>query len=123
MNKKLQLRAAQIRLLYENANTGIAIIICGVRCWPTFNRSVVQYPIILGWLAYMLLVSVAKVPFSWRRYWVVFTVERAHAGLGCLVCAQCRDWLERAGVLQGYSSTLRREPHESGISDVCPSVA
>ena len=66
--QKLQLRAAQIRLLYENAHTGIAVTVLAAPILAYFQKSVVQYPIILGWLAYMLLVSVARFLLV-RRYW------------------------------------------------------
>src|SRR4051794_13153748 len=65
--RKLQLRAAQTRLLYENANTGILVTLCAAPVLAYFQTSVVPYPIILGWLVYMLLVSAARFVLV-RRY-------------------------------------------------------
>jgi signal transduction histidine kinase/CheY-like chemotaxis protein len=66
--RKRQLRAAQIRLLYGNANTGIGVTIVATPVLAYFQWGVVQHQVVLGWLLYMLLVSVARFILT-RRYW------------------------------------------------------
>lgn len=66
--RKLKLRAAQIRLLYENANTGIAVTLLAGPVLAYFQTFVVNYLVALGWLAYMLLVSATRFLLV-RRYW------------------------------------------------------
>jgi signal transduction histidine kinase/ActR/RegA family two-component response regulator len=63
-----QARAAETRLLYENASTGIAVTL-GIASllvyavWDTVPR-----PSVIGWLLYMLAVSLARFVIA-QRYW------------------------------------------------------
>ncbi|MFN0166461.1 MAG: ATP-binding protein [Bryobacteraceae bacterium] len=66
-DRKQHVRAAQIRLLYDNANTGIGVTIIAASLLARFQWSVVQHPLILGWLLYMLVTSAARFILA-RRY-------------------------------------------------------
>ncbi len=66
--RKRQVRAAQVRLLYGNANTGIGVTILVASVLGYFQWRVIQHPIVLGWLLYMLLVSVGRFILA-RRFW------------------------------------------------------
>ena len=67
--RKARVQAAQIRLLYQNANTGIAVTVIAAPVLGYFQSLVVQRRIVFGWLLYMLLVSAARFIFA-RRYWL-----------------------------------------------------
>src|SRR5215203_5467333 len=67
-DRKLQLRAAQVRLLYENVNTGIIVTVLASPVLAYVQASIVSYPIALAWLAYMLLICAARFTLA-RRYW------------------------------------------------------
>ena len=62
------MRAAQIRLLYENAPTGIAVTTIAAPVLSYFQSSFVQRRIAVSWLVYMLLVSAVRFILA-RRYW------------------------------------------------------
>jgi signal transduction histidine kinase len=66
--RRRQVRAAETRLLYENATVGIVVtvIIAGMLAYAQW--AVVSRVVILVWLLYMLLVSAARVLLV-RRYW------------------------------------------------------
>jgi signal transduction histidine kinase/ActR/RegA family two-component response regulator len=64
--RKAHVRAAQIRLLYENANTGIAVTIVAAPALAYLQWFVVQRWILLSWLTYMLLVSAARFVLTHR---------------------------------------------------------
>jgi signal transduction histidine kinase/CheY-like chemotaxis protein len=66
--RKRQVRAAQIHLLYSNANTGIAVTAIAAPALAYFQWEVVQPPVVLSWLLYMLVVSIARFILT-RRYW------------------------------------------------------
>jgi len=66
--RKEQVRAAQIRLLYENAPTGIAVTAIAAPVLSYFQSQLVPHRIAVGWLVYMLLVSAARFILT-RRYW------------------------------------------------------
>jgi two-component system cell cycle sensor histidine kinase/response regulator CckA len=55
-----QVRAAQIRLLYGNAHTGIAVTFVVAPLFTYSQWSIVSHPVLFGWLLYVLLVSVAR---------------------------------------------------------------
>lgn len=64
--RKSAIRAEQIRLLYANSNVavGVTIFVSSVLCflqWQVISRS-----ILLGWLAYMLAISVARFALAHR---------------------------------------------------------
>ena len=95
----LQVRATQTRVLYENANTGIAVTLCAAPVLAYFQTSVVPYPIILGWLFYMLLISAARFVLV-RRYFQ--SPEASTHGLGDGACLpSVQGWLEQAGAPRG----------------------
>ncbi len=66
--RELQVRAAQIRLLYTNSNTGIGVTIIAAPVLGGLQWTVVDHATVLGWLAYMLLVSAGRWILSgWYR--------------------------------------------------------
>jgi signal transduction histidine kinase/CheY-like chemotaxis protein len=61
-------RAAQIRLLYGNSNTGIAVTVIAASALAYFQWGVVPSAAVLTWVGYMLLVAAARFILG-RRYW------------------------------------------------------
>src|SRR5215203_2648703 len=61
-----QVRVAETRLLYENANTGVAItlVIAALLAYVQWDGSRV---VVVAWLVYMTVVSVARFALA-RRY-------------------------------------------------------
>jgi len=57
-------REAQIRLLYENANTGMAVTLFAAPVLTYFQSFVIPPRILLGWLTYMVLASGARFVLS-----------------------------------------------------------
>ena len=89
-----QVRAAQVRLLYSNANTGGAVTIITAPVLSYFQWDVIEHPVVVGWLLYILVVSAARFVLT-RRYWrgspadtevnrwgTAFAVGAALAGMG-----------------------------------------
>ena len=89
-----QVRAAQVRLLYSNANTGGAVTIITAPVLSYFQWDVIEHPVVVGWLLYILVLSAARFVLT-RRYWraspadtevnrwgTAFAVGAALAGLG-----------------------------------------
>ena len=66
--RQRQVRAAETRLLYENAGTGIvaAVVIALLLAYAQWR--VITPSIVSGWLVMMLLVSAARLTIA-RRYW------------------------------------------------------
>ena len=62
-----QVAAAQIRLLYDNAYTGIGVTIIAAPLLAIFQWDAVRHPVVLAWLLYMLLLSAARL-FVTRAY-------------------------------------------------------
>ena len=60
-------REEQIRLLYQNANTGVTVSLFAASVLAYVQSSVVAYPVVLSWAAYMLVVSAGRWVLS-RRY-------------------------------------------------------
>jgi signal transduction histidine kinase/ActR/RegA family two-component response regulator len=58
--RRLQLRAAQVRLLYENGPTGIIVTTISAPVLAYFESSAAHYKVALLWLIYMLVVSTAR---------------------------------------------------------------
>jgi signal transduction histidine kinase len=58
--RESDVRAEQIHLLYSNALTGIAVTVLAVPLLAYLQSSVVSYPILAGWVLYMLSASVAR---------------------------------------------------------------
>src|ERR1700684_1000498 len=89
-----QLLAAQLRLVYGNANLGVVVNIVAAAILGALQWGVISKPTIVGWGMYMPLVSIARYAFA-RRYrrvsstdtdlgkWrTVFTVGVGFAGAG-----------------------------------------
>ena len=89
-----QLLAAQIRLLYGNANLGVLVNIVAAAILGALQWGIVSRARIVAWCLYITLVSIARFAFA-RRYWQassnatdlrrwrnVFTVGVALAGIG-----------------------------------------
>ena len=62
------MRAAQIRLLYSNATTGIVVTVLAAPILGYVQWGVIRRSIVLVWLVYMLLVTSARFVLA-RRYW------------------------------------------------------
>ncbi len=60
--------AAQVRLLYSNANVGIGITLVAAPILGRLQWGVVSHLVIVGWCLYMFLVSAARFALG-RRYW------------------------------------------------------
>jgi len=67
-SRRLQILAAQVRLLYGNSNVGIAVTLIATPVLGRLQWRVVPDTIILGWCLYMFLVSAARFTLG-RRYW------------------------------------------------------
>src|SRR5580658_760849 len=67
-SKIREILAAQVRLLYGNANLGIGVTLVASPILARLQWRVVPHSIILGWCLYMILVSVARFALV-RRYW------------------------------------------------------
>jgi signal transduction histidine kinase/CheY-like chemotaxis protein len=89
-----QLLAAQLRLLYGNANLGVVVNIVAAAILGALQWGIVSKPTIMAWCLYITLVSIARYFFA-RRYWqaspsltdlnrwrTVFTIGVACAGAG-----------------------------------------
>jgi signal transduction histidine kinase/CheY-like chemotaxis protein len=89
-----QLLAAQLRLLYGNANLGVVVNIVAAAILGALQWGIVSKPTIMAWCLYITLVSIARYVFA-RRYWqassrltdlgrwrTVFIVGVACAGAG-----------------------------------------
>lgn len=63
-----QVRAAQIRLLYTNSNTGIAATLIALLVLGYCQWAIVSRPVIIGWSAGMLLVCIARRQLAIRYF-------------------------------------------------------
>lgn len=92
--RKQTVLAEQIRLLYANANVGTAVTVCAATAVAYLQRKVISHPVVLGWLAYMMVVSFARFVLT-RVYWrasaanrsrniwsIVFSIGAGAAGIG-----------------------------------------
>ena len=68
LQRTRRIRAAETRLLYENATTGILVTILITLVVAYAHWDLGPRPIIAGWLAYMLLVSAGRFIIV-QRYW------------------------------------------------------
>jgi signal transduction histidine kinase/ActR/RegA family two-component response regulator len=68
--RQLQVQAAETRLLYENASTGVVATILIASLLAYEQRSIVSGFVVSLWLLYMLLTSAARFLLV-RRYWRV----------------------------------------------------
>jgi signal transduction histidine kinase/ActR/RegA family two-component response regulator len=71
-----EVRAAQTRLLYQNANTGVAITVVIATLLAYAQWEVVPPAVIMAWLVYMLVVSIARFVLA-QRYWRTSPAEAA----------------------------------------------
>ncbi len=62
-----QLLAAQVRLLYGNANLGVVVNVVAAAILGALQWGIVSKPTILAWCLYITLVSIARYVFA-RRY-------------------------------------------------------
>src|SRR5215831_20264281 len=91
--RKGQVRAAQNRLLYENANTGLAVTVFVAPLLAYFQLPFIPYRIVAVWLLYIVLVSAARFMLV-KRYrrtpnsiptdtWIIaFALGAGLAGIG-----------------------------------------
>jgi len=63
-----QTRAVETRLLYENANTGVAITVIISTLLVYAHWDVVSHAVIVPWLLFMLVVSLGRYALA-QRYW------------------------------------------------------
>jgi signal transduction histidine kinase/ActR/RegA family two-component response regulator len=63
-----QLLAAQLRLLYSNANLGVVVNIVAAAILGALQWGIVSKPTIIAWCLYITLVSIVRYAFA-RRYW------------------------------------------------------
>jgi signal transduction histidine kinase/CheY-like chemotaxis protein len=66
-SRRLQILAAQVRLLYGNSNVGIGVTLVATSILGRLQWRVVPHTIILAWCLYMFLVSMARFTLE-RRY-------------------------------------------------------
>jgi signal transduction histidine kinase/ActR/RegA family two-component response regulator len=69
-----RVRAAETRLLYENADTGVAITVVIAVLLAYAHRDLVAPAVVMAWLVYMLVVSIARFALA-RRYWRTKSVD------------------------------------------------
>src|SRR5215472_12209714 len=60
LQRKRQVRAAQVHLLYDNANTGTWVTVLVASLLAFFQWRVIPHPTTLSWLAFMMLVTVGR---------------------------------------------------------------
>jgi PAS domain S-box-containing protein len=58
--KKQAIRREQVRLLYGNARLAVAVNVLAAFTLAYLQRNVISHPVILGWLAYSLIVAAAR---------------------------------------------------------------
>jgi signal transduction histidine kinase/ActR/RegA family two-component response regulator len=58
--RALQVLPAQIGLLYANAHTGIMVTVVAAPILGYVQWSVIPHPVVLGWLLYMLAISIGR---------------------------------------------------------------
>jgi signal transduction histidine kinase/CheY-like chemotaxis protein len=73
--RKLQVQAEQIRLLYSNANSGVAVTVCVAAVLSYLQWGVISHSIVLAWLVYMLAISGVRFALA-RRYWRAAEADR-----------------------------------------------
>ncbi|MBV9998526.1 MAG: response regulator [Verrucomicrobia bacterium] len=65
--RKRQVMAAQVRLLYGNANLVFAVTLVAASILGRLQWEVIAHPIVLGWCLYMFLVAIGRFTLA-RRY-------------------------------------------------------
>ena len=66
--RRRQILAAQVRLLYGNANVGVGVTLVATSILGRLQWEVVAHPIVLSWCLYMFLVAAGRFTLA-RRYW------------------------------------------------------
>ena len=66
--RTVQILATQVRLLYGNANVGVAVTLVATSILGRVQWGVVAHPIILSWCLYMFLVAAGRLTLA-RCYW------------------------------------------------------
>src|SRR4051794_7576186 len=67
-HRKQQVLAAEVRLLYGNANVGVGVTILATAILAYLQWGVIAHAHILGWCVYMFLVSAGRFILG-RLYW------------------------------------------------------
>ena len=102
-----RVRAAETRLLYENANTGVAITLVIAVLLAYAQWDAAAPAVVAAWLIYMIVVSLARFALA-RRYWQASAPDAANVRwnaafvLGTTLAAA--GW--GAGVIAFYQSSL-----------------
>jgi signal transduction histidine kinase/ActR/RegA family two-component response regulator len=89
-----QILSEQLRLLYANANLGVAVNLLAATILAGLQWGIVSQPVVIGWWLYIILVAIARFRIA-RRYWHaspgpediarwrnIFTTGVAFAGAG-----------------------------------------
>src|ERR1017187_4702430 len=86
--RRLEVLAAQVRLLYGNSNVGIGVTLIATAILGRLQWGVISHTVILAWSLYMFLVSVGRFGLA-RRYRSTkpLTVETRRWGTGFAVGA------------------------------------
>jgi signal transduction histidine kinase/CheY-like chemotaxis protein len=66
--RRRQILAAQVRLLYGNANVGVGVTLVATSMLGYLQWEVVAHPILLSWCLYMFLVAAGRFTLA-SRYW------------------------------------------------------
>jgi signal transduction histidine kinase/CheY-like chemotaxis protein len=66
--RRRQVLAAQVRLLYGNANVGVGVTLVATSILGYLQWEVVAHPVVLSWCLYMFLVATGRFTLA-SRYW------------------------------------------------------
>jgi two-component system cell cycle sensor histidine kinase/response regulator CckA len=66
--RRRQILAAQVRLLYSNANIGVGVTLVAMGILTCLHWGLVPHVVMISWCLYMFLVSVGRFTLA-RRYW------------------------------------------------------
>jgi signal transduction histidine kinase/ActR/RegA family two-component response regulator len=93
-SRNQQIRAAQVRMLYDSVNVGVLVTLVAATVLGRLQWTVIPHPVVLSWWLCMFLVAVARFTLG-RRYWrvaalspesgkwgVAFTIGAGLAGAG-----------------------------------------
>ena len=67
-SRVLQIRAAQVRMLYRNINAAVVVTLVAATILSWLQWAVISHPVILGWWSCMFLISAARFALG-RLYW------------------------------------------------------
>src|ERR1700674_4372531 len=99
--RRRQVLAAQVRLLYGNANVGVGVTLVATSILGYLQWEVVAHPIVLSWCLYMFLVAAGRFTLA-SRYWRGRASRRGGGVPGSLWAPA---WLELGGVPQVFCCT------------------